>query len=65
MRMQYKEKLDGVGTTLNLEELARLGARQVIALALEAEISAYMEQHQQVKTPDGKAVMERNGYHQE
>ena len=65
MKMQYKEELYGVGTALNLEEIARLGAKQMIALALEAEINAYMEQHQQVKTPDGKAVMVRNGYHQE
>ena len=46
MRMQYKEELDGVGERLNFEEIARLGARQMIALVLEAEISAYMEQHQ-------------------
>jgi len=29
--MQYKEELDGVGALLNLEEIARLGARQMIA----------------------------------
>lgn len=29
--MQYMEELDGVGITLNLEEIARLGARQMIA----------------------------------
>ena len=65
MRMHYKEEPDGVGTTLNLEDIARLGARQMIALALETEIAAYMEQHEHVKTPAAYAVMVRNGYHQE
>jgi hypothetical protein len=56
MRTQYKEELDGIGTLLNLEDLVRVGARQMLAVALEAEITAYMEQHKQIKTADGKAA---------
>jgi hypothetical protein len=43
MRMQYKEELDGAGALLNLKEITRLGSRQMIASALVAEISTYVE----------------------
>ena len=47
---------------LNLEELVRLGAQRMLAIALEAEVTAFIEQHQHIRTPEGKAVMVRNGY---
>jgi len=59
MRTQYKEELGGIGTLLNLQDLIRVGARQMLAVAFEAEIAAYMEQNQQIKTADGKAAMVR------
>lgn len=39
MRTHYKEELDGIGMLLNLEDLVRVGARQMLAVALEAEIT--------------------------
>jgi hypothetical protein len=42
MRTQYKEELDGLGTLLKHEDLVRVGARQMLAVALEAEITAYV-----------------------
>jgi putative transposase len=54
--------LELLGKGVSLEELARLAAQQLIALAMEAEITASMEPYQQIKTPDGKAAVVRNGY---
>jgi len=34
----------------------------MIALAMEAEIKAFMEQYKDITNPEGKAVMVRNGY---
>jgi hypothetical protein len=34
----------------------------MIAMAVEAEVKASMEQFEQITTPEGKAAMVRNGY---
>lgn len=47
---------------LNLEELVRLGAQKMLAMALEAEITTVIEQCQHIRTAEGKAAMVRNGY---
>lgn len=54
--------LDLLGKGASLEEFARYAAQQMIALAMEAEISAAIEQYQHIKTSDGKAAVVRNGY---
>jgi hypothetical protein len=46
---------------LNLKEVIRLGAQRMLAIALEAEITGFIEQHQHIRTPEGKAVMVRSG----
>jgi len=51
-----------LGQGASLEEFARHAAQQMIAMAIEAEITAFMEQHQHIKTAEGKASMVRNGY---
>jgi transposase-like protein len=45
-----------------LEAIIRAGAQQMIAMAVEAEVKAYMEQFAHITTPEGKAAMVRNGY---
>lgn len=57
--MGVPEMLNG---QLNLEELVRLGAQRMLAMALEAEITAVIEQHQHIRTADGNAAVVRNGY---
>lgn len=44
-----------------LTDLLRDGARQLIAQAVEAELQAFLAQHQ-VSLPDGRAAVVRNGY---
>jgi len=46
----------------NLEEIARAGAQHMIAMAMEAEIRAFMEPFEKMTNSEGKAVMVRNGY---
>ncbi len=46
----------------NLEEIARAGAQHMIAMAMEAEIRAFMEPFENITNSEGKAVMVRNGY---
>ena len=45
-----------------LEEIARLGAERMLAMALEAEIQAFIEQYSSIKNAQGKAAVIRNGY---
>jgi putative transposase len=44
-----------------LDELAREGARQMLVRALEAEVSAYLEEHAGERNNDGYALVVRNG----
>ena len=48
-----------------IEEIARLGAQQMLAAALEAEVAAYLNQHSHSLTSNGLRAVVRNGYHQE
>jgi len=45
-----------------LEEVAREGARQMLRLALEAEVTAFLEQHSALKDERGRQRLVRNGY---
>ncbi|SJN37443.1 Mobile element protein [Luteococcus japonicus LSP_Lj1] len=51
-----------VGGSL-LDELARDGARQMLAAALLAEVAAYVEAHQHEVDEDGHRLVVRNGCH--
>ena len=51
-----------VGGSL-LDELARDGARQMLAAALLAEVAAYVEAHQHEVDEDGHRLVVRNGFH--
>jgi putative transposase len=45
-----------------LEELAREGARQLLAQALEAEVAEFIEKHQDKTDAEGRRQVVRNGY---
>src|SRR5208337_3520760 len=45
-----------------LEELARKGARQLLAQAMEAEIAAFVEKHSGTTDEEGRRVVVRNGH---
>ena len=47
-----------------LDELAREGARRMLAAALQAEVAAYIEQFADELDADGRRLVVRNGYHQ-
>ena len=53
----------GVGGSL-LDELARDGARQMLAAALRAEVAAYVEAHAGELDEDGHRLVVRNGFHE-
>ena len=44
----------------DLDEVAREGARRMLAQALEAEVAAYMDRHQE-RDENGRAKVVRNG----
>ncbi|MFB2962836.1 transposase, partial [Aeromonas jandaei] len=45
-----------------LTDLLRVGARDLIAQAVEAELQALLEHHAQRKLPDGRQAVVRNGF---
>jgi putative transposase len=54
---QGVEELDAV----NLDTLAREGARRMLAAALEAEVAQYVAQHQGERDEEGRRLVVRNG----
>ncbi|MGA7178513.1 MAG: IS256 family transposase [Thiobacillaceae bacterium] len=47
---------------LNLDDLVRRGARQVLQQAIEAELAQLLEQYENVRTLHGRRAVVRNGY---
>ena len=45
-----------------LHELIRQGARDLIAQAVETELESLLKQYADVKTPDGRRAVVRNGH---
>jgi len=45
-----------------LEELARKGARQMLAQAMEAEVAEFVEKHSGMRDEEGRHSVVRNGY---
>ncbi|MGL4735262.1 MAG: transposase, partial [Enterovibrio sp.] len=45
-----------------LTDLLRAGARDLIAQAVEAELQALLEHYAQLKLPDGRQAVVRNGF---
>jgi Transposase, Mutator family len=47
---------------LDLDEIARRGARQMLAQALQAEVQAYLQAAEAERDDRGRALVVRNGY---
>lgn len=46
---------------LTLDEICRRGAERMLAVALEAEVDAYLERHREARDGRGRALVVRNG----
>jgi transposase-like protein len=55
----------GAGSMVDLDELCRLAAREMIAVALDAERRAYLEAHAHEADAAGKRMVVGNGYARE
>ena len=53
------------GITDALTDLLRMGAQQLIATAVEAELESYLSQFTNARTEAGHATVVRNGHHPE
>jgi putative transposase len=53
------------GLLLDLDEIARAGARRMLAEALEAEVADYIEAAREQRDEQGHALVVRNGYARE
>ena len=47
----------------SLEEIAREGARRMLEIALEAEITDFIDQYDMIRDSQGRRQITRNGYH--
>ena len=63
-RIHHNEKVREE-LTLDLDEIARQGARQMLAHALEAEVDAYLDSAKDQRDEDGRALVVRNGHARE
>jgi transposase-like protein len=52
------------GEVVGLDELCRLAAREMLAVALEAERRAYLDAHAAERDDDGRRLVVGNGHHQ-
>ena len=55
------EKPDAEKPEPMLDEIAREGARAMLALALKAETASYLDRHKDARDEDGRALVVRNG----
>lgn len=61
---QHTQNLDlNQAEMMSFEQVAQTGARQMLAMALEAEIRDYLAQFADLTTADGHLAVVRNGYH--
>ena len=54
----------GCGGSL-LDQVVRDGARQLLAVALQAEVAAYIEAHAHERDEAGLRLVVRNGFHEQ
>ena len=55
-------KLNKPGQEDLLQEVLREGARKMLAAAIEAKVSTFIERHGLLETAEGKSAVVRNGY---
>jgi transposase-like protein len=65
MQRIHQVGVEHEGLLLDLDEIARAGARRMLAEALEAEVEAYIEAAREQRDEQGRALMVRNGYARE
>ena len=61
----HQDEQTGEQFLLDLDEIARVGARRMLAEALEAEVEAYLEAAIEERDERGRALMVRNGHPRE
>lgn len=52
-------------STHSIDEIARLGAQEMIRICLHAEFQEFIDRHRDIKTVDGLMAIVRNGYNPE
>ena len=57
---ETETEVQGPGTVL--EEIARRGARQMLASAMDEEVAAFLEQHAEKTDENGRRLVVRNGH---
>jgi transposase-like protein len=62
MQRIHQVEDDREGLLLDLDEIARAGARRMLAEALEAEVRDYVETAREQRDERGRALVVRNGY---
>ncbi len=58
------DAVGGDGAPVDLDELCRLAAQQMLAVALEAERRAYLDAHAEEVDEAGRRLVVGNGHHQ-
>ena len=61
-RIHHDETTRREQLTLDLDEIARQGAKKMLAQALEAEVQAYLQAAEAERDEEGRALLVRNGY---
>ncbi len=62
MRRIHHDETAREQLVLDLDEIVRRGAQQMLAQALEAEVRAYLEAAKSERDEHGRALVVRNGY---
>jgi putative transposase len=64
MSQAKSEVIPGPGASTRdvLDEILRQGAQEMLKSAIEAEVAAYIEEHQGERGADGRRLVVRNGY---
>ncbi len=62
-RVHHDEPVREQELSLDLDEIARQGARKMLAQTLEAEVEAYLKAAEAERDEHGHALVVRNGYH--
>jgi transposase-like protein len=65
MRRIHQDETTREQLSLDLDEIARQGAKKMLAQALRAEVDAYLKAAQGERDEHGRALVVRNGYHNE
>jgi putative transposase len=60
--VENSQETEGHTSAPTLDDLVREGARRMLTTALEVEVQDYVERHQDVRGPDGRRLVVRNGH---